>query len=96
VENTKETMIESTVKPVQIFSVDCLEGFDMVSPTEKQIKFANTIAQDLGVDFPQSSKEFTKRTYRMFIKMHYDEWKDKFDWSSWGEDEMDWFQMLNG
>lgn len=68
----------------------------MASPTEKQIKFADTIAQDLGIDFPQSSREFTKRIYRAFIKTHYNEWKDWFDWSSWDEDEMDWFQMLNG
>lgn len=68
----------------------------MASPTEKQIKFADAIARDLGIDFPQSSKEFTKRTYRVFIKTYYNEWKDHFDWSSWDEDEMDWFQMLNG
>lgn len=68
----------------------------MASPTEKQIKFADIIARDLGIDFPQSSKDFTKRTYRAFIKIHYNEWKDHFDWSCFDDDEMMWFQMLNG
>lgn len=67
-----------------------------MSPTEKQIKFAEDIATALGIDFPQSSKEFTKRIYGAFIKTHYDEWKDGFDWSCYDDDEMMWFQMLNG
>ncbi len=67
-----------------------------MSPTEKQIKFAEAIADVLGIDFPQSSKEFTKQVYCEFIKEHHDELKDKTDWQSWDEDEMDWFQMLNG
>ena len=67
-----------------------------MTPTEKQIEFAEVIAKSLGIDFPQSSKEFTKQIYFEFIKEHYDELKDKTDWQSWDEDEMDWFQMLNG
>lgn len=65
-------------------------------PTEKQIEFAELIAKELGIDFPQSSKDFTKQIYCEFIKEYYDEFKDKTDWQSWDEDEMDWFQMLNG
>ena len=80
---------------ILIFSVDCLEGFDM-SPTKKQIRFVELITEELGIDFPQSSEEFTKKTYFEFIKEHYDDLKDKTDWQSWDEDEMDWFQMLNG
>lgn len=67
-----------------------------MSPTEKQIKFAEAIATELGIDFPQSSKEFTKRVYFEFIKEYCDQFKDKAEWQSWDEDEMDWFQMLNG
>lgn len=67
-----------------------------MSPTEKQIEFAEVIATELGIDFPQSSKEFTRQIYWGFIKEHYDELKDKTEWQSWDEDEMDWFQMLNG
>ena len=67
-----------------------------MAPTEKQIAFVNVIAKDLGINFPQSSKEFTKRTYGAFIKAHYNEWKDHFDWSCYEDDEMMWFQMLNG
>ena len=67
-----------------------------MSPTEKQIEFAEAIAKELVIDFPQSSKEFTKQIYFEFIKEHYEEFKDKTEWCSWDEDEMDWFQMLNG
>lgn len=70
----------------------------MASPTEKQIKFAEDIARVLSIDFPTSSKEFNKRTYRNFIEAHYDEFKmvmnDVNDVCF--EDEMAWFQMLNG
>lgn len=70
----------------------------MSSPTEKQIKFAEDIARVLGIDFPTSSKEFDKRTYRKFIETHIGDFKilvaDINDFNS--EDEMMWFQMLNG
>ena len=70
----------------------------MVSPTDKQIDFVEVIAEALGIDFPQSSKEFTKQIYCEFIKEHYDEFMqiiyDVEDFNS--EDEMAWFQMLNG
>ena len=68
----------------------------MNAPTDKQIRFVELITTELGIDFPQSSKEFTKQIYCEFIKEHYDELKDKTEWQSWDEDEMDWFQMLNG
>lgn len=68
----------------------------MKTPTEKQIKFVELITTVLGIDFPQSSKEFTKQIYCKFIKEHYDELKNNTEWCSWDEDEMDWFQMLNG
>jgi hypothetical protein len=69
-----------------------------MSPTEKQIEFVEAITAVLGIDFPQSSKEFTKQIYCEFIKEHYDEFMlavdDIEDFNS--EDEMAWFQMLNG
>ena len=69
-----------------------------MSPTEKQIKFVEKMTSVLGIDFPQSSAEFTKQTYREFIKEHYDEFKlvmdDIEDFNS--DDELAWFQMLNG
>lgn len=65
-------------------------------PTEKQIKFVETITETLGINFPTSSAEYTKQIYCEFIKAHYDEFKNSTEWSSWDEDEMDWFQMLNG
>lgn len=70
----------------------------MASPTEKQIKFAEDIARVLGIDFPTSSKEFNKRTYRNFINAHYDKFKEIMNDVNdiCFEDEMAWFQMLNG
>ena len=38
------------------------------APTEKQIKFVETIAYRLNIDFPQSSRDFTKYAYAKFIK----------------------------
>lgn len=69
-----------------------------MSPTEKQIEFVEAITDVLGIDFPQSSEEFTKQIYCEFIKKHYDEFRlvmdDIDDFNS--DDEMAWFQMLNG
>lgn len=68
-----------------------------MSPTEKQIKFVEVIAESLGIDFPQSSKDFTKQIYFKFIKEHYDEFQKLVDFYDWDDDdEMAWFQMLNG
>ena len=50
----------------------------MKLPSQKQIDFANEIAYVLGVDFPQSSADFTSMTYYHFIKNnigHYQEVK---------------------
>ena len=68
----------------------------MASPTDKQIDFVEAITEVLGIDFPQSSKDFTKRTYRNFIDNHYIEFKRVMDDYSYDDDEMLWFQMLNG
>lgn len=68
----------------------------MPSPTEKQIKFAEDIAKVLDIDFPTSSKEFNKRTYRNFINDHYIEFKQAISDYADDSDEMMWFQMLNG
>lgn len=66
-------------------------------PTEKQIQFVELITEALGIDFPQSSKEFTKHIYYEFIKEHYDEFQKLVDFYDWDDDdEMAWFQMLNG
>ena len=70
----------------------------MMSPTEKQIRFVDDIARTLNIDFPTSSKEFTKRTYRNFIKAYYEDFQMAMDDANAfnTEDEMAWFQMLNG
>lgn len=70
----------------------------MAAPTEKQIKLVEDITDVLRIDFPQSSKEFTKQIYYLFIREYYDEFVqvvgDIEDFNS--EDEMAWFQMING
>lgn len=70
----------------------------MASPTEKQIKLAEDIAKVLRIDFPVSSKEFNKRTYYKFIDAYYKDFKEIVDEANYlfWEDEMAWFQMLNG
>lgn len=70
----------------------------MASPTEKQIKLAEDIAKVLDIEFPTTSKEFNKRTYYKFINAYYKDFKrivDDVNELCW-EDEMTWFQMLNG
>lgn len=68
------------------------------SPTEKQIAFADAIAKYLNIDFPQSSADFTKSRYSWFISEYAPEYYEelKCDDPSNGDDEMDWFPMLNG
>lgn len=70
----------------------------MVSPTEKQIALVEAMTEILEIDFPQSSKEFTKQTYYEFIKEYYEKYRqvinDVNDFNT--EDELSWFQMLNG
>ena len=39
-----------------------------MSPTEKQIDLVEKICKTLNINFPKSSKEFTKYTYWLFIK----------------------------
>ena len=69
----------------------------MKSPTEKQITFVETITEALDIEFPQSSRDFKRKIYAHFIKTHYEEFKEVASMSDWAdEDEMSWFQMLNG
>lgn len=69
-----------------------------MSPTKKQIELVEAITDVLEIDFPQSSDEFTKQIYCEFIKEHYDEFRRVIDDINDlnFEDEMAWFQMLNG
>jgi hypothetical protein len=70
----------------------------MKSPTEKQIALVEAITKVLGIDFPQSSWDFNIATYSKFISNHIDEFRQVIeDYNDIGEDdEMMWFQMLNG
>ena len=48
----------------------------MKSPSEKQIKFADTIAEELGLDFPKGSDDFTAQRYYYFISQNIKEFKE--------------------
>ena len=68
----------------------------MKTPSEKQIKLADMIAEVLGVDFPQSSAEFTAQIYYEFIHSHIDKLMDFDEGYGYGfDDEMMWFSPLN-
>lgn len=70
----------------------------MASPTEKQIRLVEAMTDVFEIDFPQSSKEFTKQIYYKFIEEYYEEYRhivdDVNDFQC--EDELQWFQVLNG
>ena len=40
---------------------------EIKSPSEKQIKFANAIAERLNLDFPKNNADFTAKRYFDFI-----------------------------
>ena len=48
----------------------------MKAPTEKQIQLVDNMTRILGIDFPASSKEFTKQSYCLWIKVHIEDYKD--------------------
>ena len=67
------------------------------TPTNKQIAYADKIAKALNMEFPQSSKDFTRAKYRAFISAHVDEYKEQTYREDLSDDsEMMWFSVLNG
>jgi hypothetical protein len=58
----------------------------MKSPTKKQIEYVERMTSVLRVDFPTSSKEFTKRAYSAWIAAHIDDYKDLLDSGIYDED----------
>lgn len=47
------------------------------APTEKQIAFANLLASLLELDFPQSSKDFTRTKYQTFIQQNIEAYRQE-------------------
>lgn len=67
------------------------------SPTDRQIAYADVIAKTLNIDFPQSSRDFTRAKYKAFISAHVEEYKEQIHFDDLSdEDDMAWFPMLNG
>lgn len=68
------------------------------SPSEKQIALVEEITNALNIDFPQSSVDFTAKTYYKFIKNHIEEMQEIWAGNELGDDlwdEIAWFRMLN-
>ena len=63
---------------------------DKNSPTEKQILLVERITKTLNIDFPNSSKDFTKYQYSNFISNNIDEYKETIQESQCDEDFLDW------
>ncbi len=61
-----------------------------VAPTKKQLDFADEIADCLGIDFPNSSKDYNKASYAAFIARYAGEFYDKVMDDSYDEDFYDW------
>ena len=49
-----------------------------MSPTEKQINLVDKITSLLKIDFPMSSKDFTKSQYSYFISAYINEYINKY------------------
>ena len=64
-----------------------------MAPTEKQIRLVEEMTETLKINFPTSSKDFTKMVYHTFIEEHYEAFKQQADWSYYGDDDDDWYGM---
>lgn len=49
---------------------------DQPSPTQKQINLVETITDCLKIDFPNSSRDFTKWSYAKFINIYLPKLKE--------------------
>lgn len=58
----------------------------MQAPTEKQINLVENMTRILGIDFPTSSKEYTKHIYCAWIKTHINDYGDAIAVSVCDED----------
>ena len=58
----------------------------MRTPTEKQIRLVEAMTKVLDIDFPTSSKEFTRDTFHFWIAAHIDEYHDYIDAVFYDED----------
>lgn len=69
------------------------------SPSEKQIALVEEITNALNIDFPQSSADFTAKTYHKFIINHIKEmkqiWADNDELDGSWLDDMAGFRILN-
>lgn len=61
------------------------------SPTEKQITFAAEIAATLGLEFPVSSRDFTRSRYSNFISAHINDYDNVVNWID--EDTLDYLGL---
>ena len=64
----------------------------MDAPTDKQIDFANAIANALGLDFPTGSPDFNKWVYWTFVSENIERYRELLRSDpAFEDDEMAWF-----
>lgn len=63
----------------------------MKRPSDKQIIFADKIAEKLNLSFPRGDYDFTAKAYYDFISDHIQEYKETFNFIPILEDENDIF-----
>ena len=62
----------------------------MKAPSKKQMDYADEIADCLGIDFPNSSADFTAQSYYNFIKAHINDYYEFVGYPETDEDYLDW------
>lgn len=62
----------------------------MKAPSKKQMDYADEIADCLGIDFPNSSADFTAQSYYNFIKTHINDYYELVGYPETDEDYLDW------
>jgi hypothetical protein len=62
----------------------------MKAPSKKQMDYADEIADCLGIDFPNSSADFTAQSYYNFIKAHINDYYELVGYPDTDEDYLDW------
>jgi hypothetical protein len=62
----------------------------MKAPSKKQMDYADEIADCLGIDFPNSSADFTAQSYDNFIKAHINDYYELVSYPETDEDYLDW------
>jgi hypothetical protein len=61
------------------------------TPTDKQIRLVGDITRVLEIDFPQTSKDFTRQRYSDFINKHIWDYKMVAVYDNYDEEDLMYF-----